>query len=303
MSEIDISKNIGVISCNEIADICKPLYEILDLTYFNYVKLNADGSRSTLTDRPDFIVEYYKRKELYETKAVINMETSQASTCRLSSEFRDQPSYIAARNDFDIDNGITIIQPNGKETELFYFGTTRENYSKTAIYINNIDIFYRFIAYFKDKAQKLIKQADIERFYVPGIQIGAKPNVNDLASDIRTKFLDATVTDRFFLDNSNEDLFLTKREAECLFYLLHQKSAKEMGALLKISSRTVESYILKLKEKFKCKTKKELHEKLILSDLGRIISYIFMGSLLPPNEKLLYPVNFINASNNLIEQK
>ena len=166
---IDLSKNIGITSYQEVMSICAPLYELLEITYFNYVKLFSNGARSVLTDRTDFITQYYSSPELYTTKAVLNMENLEKSEVFLSCEFRDQLSYQVARNDFDIDNGLTIIQPIDGSVELYYFGTKKENYSHVETYKSNIDLFYRFIIYFKEKAKNLISLADKENFFLPGI--------------------------------------------------------------------------------------------------------------------------------------
>ncbi len=56
---------------------------------------------------------------------------------------------------------------------------------------------------------------------------------------------------------------LTPREAECLFYTIHGKTAKAIGTLLGISSKTVEYYLANLKAIFKCYSKSELISKAI----------------------------------------
>ena len=100
---VDLSKNKGITSYQEVMSICNPLYELLEVTYFNYVKLFSNGARSVLTDRTDFITQYYSSPELYTTNAVLSMESLKKSEIFLSCEFRDQLSYQIARNEFDID--------------------------------------------------------------------------------------------------------------------------------------------------------------------------------------------------------
>lgn len=56
---------------------------------------------------------------------------------------------------------------------------------------------------------------------------------------------------------------LTNRQAECLFYLLRYKTAKQIATILNISVRTVDEHIEKLKYKFNCRYVKELLEKAI----------------------------------------
>jgi len=54
---------------------------------------------------------------------------------------------------------------------------------------------------------------------------------------------------------------LTKKQSECLFYLIRGKSSKEISLLLKKSKRTIEDHINNLKDQFNCQTKSELIDK------------------------------------------
>ena len=56
---------------------------------------------------------------------------------------------------------------------------------------------------------------------------------------------------------------LTPREADCLFYTIHGKTAKGIAKLLGISSKTVEYYLANLKSIFKCHSRSELISKAI----------------------------------------
>ena len=59
------------------------------------------------------------------------------------------------------------------------------------------------------------------------------------------------------------DPMLTKRESECLFYILRGKTAKEIAKILTISHKTVENHIEKIKIKFLCTTKGHVIDKMI----------------------------------------
>ena len=54
---------------------------------------------------------------------------------------------------------------------------------------------------------------------------------------------------------------ISKREAECFFYLIRGKSARETGMALHLSQRTVEFYLDSLRDKLNCRKKSELIEK------------------------------------------
>lgn len=60
--------------------------------------------------------------------------------------------------------------------------------------------------------------------------------------------------------NGFNNIKLSQRESECLFFYLRNRSAKEIGKLLRLSSRTVEYYIERLKMKFGCQNKAELFD-------------------------------------------
>ncbi len=60
-----------------------------------------------------------------------------------------------------------------------------------------------------------------------------------------------------------KDYNLSPRQQECLYHLLRGKSASTIGQMLKLSKRTVESYIDEIKSKMHCDSKAELIEKSI----------------------------------------
>ena len=59
---------------------------------------------------------------------------------------------------------------------------------------------------------------------------------------------------------SQKASLLSKRERECLIFLLQGKTAKETATNLGLSPRTVESYFENIKKKLKCWSKGELFE-------------------------------------------
>lgn len=62
------------------------------------------------------------------------------------------------------------------------------------------------------------------------------------------------------------DIALSKRQAQCLFYVLRGKTCKMIAKILQLSPRTVESYLDDIKAKMGCLNKVQLIEKAI--DLG-----------------------------------
>jgi DNA-binding CsgD family transcriptional regulator len=67
----------------------------------------------------------------------------------------------------------------------------------------------------------------------------------------------------YLIDSTNQDITLTHRQHDCLFFLLRGKSYKEIALILDISPRTIETHIEQLKIKFHCRTKAQLCEAAI----------------------------------------
>ncbi len=67
----------------------------------------------------------------------------------------------------------------------------------------------------------------------------------------------------YSISDSAHELHLTRRQEECLFYILRGKNAKTIAKILGLSFRTIEVYINELKVKFQCSCKSSLIEKAI----------------------------------------
>lgn len=68
-----------------------------------------------------------------------------------------------------------------------------------------------------------------------------------------------------------DNVELTKREEEVLFFLVRNMTSKKIGQILKISPRTVESHLEHIKQKTSCKTKYELIDFCHKTGLAQIL--------------------------------
>lgn len=71
----------------------------------------------------------------------------------------------------------------------------------------------------------------------------------------------------YYLGDTFPNVYLTKREAECVFWLVQSRTIAEAAAKMALSARTIEFYIKNLKAKLKCHNKKTLLEKLLKTTL------------------------------------
>lgn len=67
-----------------------------------------------------------------------------------------------------------------------------------------------------------------------------------------------------FFSNIHPD-GLSKRQAQCIYYLMRGKTAKEIAKILHLSSRTIEHYLDSVKIQWNCSSRSELIEKAFIS--------------------------------------
>jgi len=94
--------------------------------------------------------------------------------------------------------------------------------------------------YIKQGQQYLIDNVDTTKFRVP----------------IRVHFVQQGK--KYLIPTKMGKHMLSRREIECLQCLIDGLSAKETGALLFLSPRTVETYLNHIKDKLKCRTKRDI---------------------------------------------
>lgn len=80
--------------------------------------------------------------------------------------------------------------------------------------------------------------------------------------------------DQLALGEQFSNQYLTKREIQVLKYVILGYPAKKIGQTLKISSRTVEGYVDRLKEKLGCNSRGEISFKVIKTGLINLLDIL-----------------------------
>ncbi len=270
MAKLIIKKeNLALTSGKYIAEICKPLNK-LGITSFNYVRTYDDGSQINLTNIPAWL-EYFYKNEFYRIGAFERHPSQYESGYALWPHLSGQKIFFDARSYFNIDNGITLIEKQLDSCDFYYFGTTTNNSAIINFYLNNIDLLKRFILYFKDRANSIIKKASQNRIVLPNhFDQHESPNKKETYTleSFKKEFLKETAIKNLRLTGDLEGELLTSKQLGCIIYLIEGKTAKEIAKILRISYRTVEGHINKLKIRFNCNTKNQLISKLLKNGLG-----------------------------------
>ncbi|HSW68979.1 MAG TPA: LuxR C-terminal-related transcriptional regulator [Gammaproteobacteria bacterium] len=271
---LELKNHFSLSSSSDVQVICKIL-ETIGITYFNYIKIYNDGSRELLTNNASWIEHFYKNS-LYKSVGTIDIEYLLPKGYFLWSELKtDDLIYTHGREFFNIDNGVSFVSKQKNSTTLYIFASTRDNYLINNFYVRNIDLLKRFILFFQDKAAYLMTAAEKNKIYLPEKQIIKNRECKNiiLSEMIRQKFFEETTIERFFIPNCETNVYLTKREAECAAYMLDGATAKQIGKLLSISYRTVESHLNQIKEKMNCTSKEKLIDFLLSSNIQDVLIY------------------------------
>lgn len=237
-------KHVAVTSCREMADIMLPALNKHGITVFNYYKIYFDGSVVRLSTDQAWTEHYFKRNYLnnltvpksYLTKA-LNYYIWLTDDC--------PEMLLDAAINFDTSNGISIAKIHPDSIEYFCFASTRENTRiVNNFYLNNLDLLERYCDYFSEHGSHVLKRHLNDRIQLV--------NKDVCMADLNWKSL-----------NHPNSLSLPKSQYACARLLLQGLKYREIAKELKLSTRTIESYVEILKDKMHCRSKSELIIKLI----------------------------------------
>lgn len=245
-----IKEHIALSKCEEVADIMLPLLNKHGITVFNYYRMFFDGTVIRLSSDRSWTEHYFK-------KGYINQLTVPESYLQKPLNYfiwqnDDCPEMLLdAAINFDTSNGISIALKQPDSIEYYCFATTRSNTTiVNNFYINNLDLLLQYGAFFKERADSLIKMGEKNKIITTkSINLSEE---NNSINSLQRKHSSA----------------LSNRQFHCATFLLKGLSQKEIALQLNISPRTVETHLNNLKIKLACRNKSELITK--LSTLAQI---------------------------------
>jgi DNA-binding CsgD family transcriptional regulator len=243
------SNHIFYTATPDIANIVKPLNK-LGITYFTFTRNYHDGSRLYLQDHSVVLDIYLKGKHYSNGNTECRPEIYKDQTL-LWSTVPDQKVLDKYARALGFDHGIFMFEPHNNYCEIFSFATHSGNDRIVNTYLSKMDLLKSFREYFREKAEPIIKQAENQKLILP---------FNETL-DIKS-LLTSVENNEILPSKPCHNDFLTNRQFGCCSLLLKGKTAKEIGAILNLSTRTVEHYFDVIKTKLDCKNKAELIFKL-----------------------------------------
>lgn len=142
------------------------------------------------------------------------------------------------REQFGFHSGITIAKGGPNWTDIFCFYSRNEPSMMDPIYLKNFQLLEKFNLFFVDKFYDIIKKGEKNPLVTPAVYL-QKENSEDTLN-AQYKFIEC-------LFKPPEPL--STRELECIYYIAKGNTASQVGEILHISRRTVESHLQKAKDK------------------------------------------------------
>ena len=174
----------------------------------------------------------------------------------LWSTLPNQKPFQSIRQ-LNVDHGIYLIYPHNDYCEFFAFASTCDHPEVVNFYLNNLDVLQKFTHYFKERASKLLQNAENNKIVLPYHQV----KIQSFSTSDLHEALNAQLNPSSYQDEKK--ISLSQRQTDCVNLLLTGATSKEIAMQLNLSYRTVEDYINSLKQKFNARNKVELILKLI----------------------------------------
>lgn len=240
--EISTPTNMPTLSL-ALEAAAQPILQKLKCHFFQYLKVFNDGSYSCITTQPQwdaFVLEWLKKNS--EQPAVyshIDSHTIDKNKYTFLWEPNLPKEPVMLAKEFDITNGFTFVERHADYYYMFAFAAPHAQSRALDTYFNSLNEMNAFIQHFKAEQQKLITDIDSIR--------------HRFAANRQDRNLD-----KMLLSSTHTAPHITPQELTCIQELAKGQSYKEIGKVLGLSPRTVETYLNRVRQRFDLHHKKEL---------------------------------------------
>lgn len=266
---MNLSQHFALTTANKVNRIVKPLATEFNIKHFRYLKLYNDGSRVLLSNYSDctkFIYEQGHYKNMwfdgefpeYLTEGWHVWDVMRTIHCGGEiSPLEKEINHI-----LDLYHGRTFVNKGVGFYEIYTFDSNH-----SGIYQIDYGLLKHFILYFKEQAKKLIEESEKEKIIIPLKKNLAEHFYHPRKEKI-IEFLKNTHIKRYYLDGKYSGVYLTAKEARCVYWLIQGKSAEEISMIENNSVRTVECHLENIRKKLNCY--KQIQIVHILLEIGFI---------------------------------
>lgn len=265
-------KHICFTSCNDIDAICSPLKKHLGIDYFSclyeFIDLEKMQLESVCFKNSARNFEIFYDHNIKKTSYKINIVKTLENYQKHNNQFLLDGHEVAALGHkvYGSHNHLRKLEKiNDNEWVRYFFATKSSDPKYLNTYFNNQDLLNHFILYFRSKTNSLL--ANAKKDILVTEQLVKKDEGNIMENVLgetalvasKEQFLQEIQLTHYPLNTlSGKVVNVPRAEYNCLKLLATGRSAKEIGMILNISSRTVETNFQNAKLRLGCYTRKNL---------------------------------------------
>lgn len=265
-----MQKNHPFIDVSDIVeDLCSPLFKEFGIRCFCHFRVNKNHQYTGVISDVNWAEEYL-RKELQEYDIIsFNQNEFEHDYLVWSKEHLHKRLQKVRKLAYekDLSQGITLPVCNGDIHEFFGFAAENDNASINDLLIKNRKILVQFVFYYlyQIKVNKKLSENYSNWQELKDLKYKSISYCRDFFRDL--EFLsDKFSAKRYYFNIFGKEVYFTDAQMKCLFLWLKKKTAKEIAQELKISFRTVQEHIEKIRNKIGAKSSNELYTTLSKND-------------------------------------
>lgn len=234
-----------------------------DISFMSYARYHMTGQVIFLSRTKEVDVEIFKQNLL---PSVLELENNLSRYVFLSAAL---PLPEAAIHLEKYQRNIEIYKQCTYRHRLYLIvkspgfveslGFNTQNNDVLNTYMNQVSLLERFYEYFCREAKDLITAMDAHSVPFDISMDGCFTPPEERQMVEYRRFLQSfTHQKSVYLNQGNKQYAISPREFECLYWCAKDKTAKQIAQIIKVSPRTIETYLINLKNKLNCDTKIEL---------------------------------------------
>ncbi len=242
---------------DQISKVCRPFFDCFNLKHFWFYKLTDDGHISFGNSYAQWN-EFFSANNYWLTYPHICHPKFHKQGVYLHNNVQEaslKPIWKSGSDQFEIGQCIAIVNKIPGGIEEFGFSSSCPSSFQTNTLLNELHLFHLFYEKFKLENRKLLLKADDNQINIAQMMSGAF-NRNTLPMNKISQR--GELIKKMGLDSGDQ---LSSREIEVIRLLLLGYSAGKIGNGIRLSRRTVEHHIERIKNKLGCHSKVDLIQK------------------------------------------
>lgn len=235
--KVDVNHPIFLLK-NRVYEASKAFLQAYGLSYFQYLRCFDDGSISCLTNDTS-LFEYFQHVD--DAPLVYSSYENEHELSHTYWFFWDEalpkmPVQLA-RERCHLHNGLTLVRRHKKYYDMIAVALPEEHPNPATFYLNKLNAIEQFIFNFELQNADLVQILNQQPIALP---------VQHRDSHYQSLCLPHG---RLLIEGKYTQTYITAQELACLRLLKQGASHKQVAKCLNVSFRTVETYLLRVKER------------------------------------------------------